>query len=135
MMRFGFIILIISLFVLAGCESDPPKIAFADVDMEFADAGSGEKLFNQSSNGAPTCMSCHIVEGESRGIGPSLAGIASVAGERVEGQNAEEYLYWSIVRPARHLVSGYSNVMYATYDDAYEPADIGDLIAYMLTLE
>lgn len=103
--------------------------------MSVADAGSGEKLFNQSSNGAPTCASCHVIEGASNGIGPSLAGIATAAGNRVNGQDATTYLYWSIVRPARFLVGGFSNVMFVGYDEAYESADIADLIAYLQTLE
>ena len=135
-MRLGLILVLLCSLVLAGCgESDPPTIALEDIDMSVADAGSGEKLFSQSSNGAPTCISCHAVEGTNRGIGPSLAGIATVAGNRINGQDDVAYLYWSIVRPARFLVGGYSNVMYADYDTAYEPADIADLIAYLQTLE
>ena len=130
-----FIAVMMCLLILAGCESDPPKTPFSDIDMSVADAGSGEKLFGQSNNGAPNCVSCHAVEGESGGIGPSLAGMAEVAGTRVNGQSAEEYLYWSIVRPSNYLVPGYSNVMYADYETTLEAADIADVIAYILTLE
>ena len=128
------IVFVVSLLVLAGCESDPPKVPFSELDFSLADAGSGEKLFNQSSNGAPTCVSCHALDG-SKGIGPPLDGIAGLAGSRVNGQRAEEYLYLSIVRPAGHLVGGFSNVMYAEYEDAFEPLDIADLIAYLMSLE
>ena len=72
--------------------------------------------------------------GESSGIGNSLAGLAKVAGQRVSGQTAEEYLYWSILRPGRYLNAGYANVMYGRYEDSLEPADLADLIAYMLSL-
>lgn len=131
-----YCVFVIMIIMLAGCgEVEPPKILFDDIDFEFADAGSGEKLFGQSNNGAPNCVSCHTLEAGGGGIGPSLAGIGATAGNRVSGQSAEEYLYWSIVRPSQHLVAGYSNVMYATYEDAYEAADLGDLIAYMLTIE
>lgn len=133
-MRYFMLLLI--LFALTGCgEVDPPKILFDDIDFKLADAGSGEKLFGQSNDGAPNCVSCHKLEEGGGGIGPSLAGIGTAAGNRVNGQSAEEYLYWSIVRPSQHLVTGYSNVMYATYEDAYEAADIGDLIAYLMTIE
>lgn len=137
-MRFGTLILALLCFVLVGCGADePPNNLLSDIDMSFADAGSGEKLYNQSSNGAPTCASCHVVEDGSRGggIGPSLVGIANEADSRVSSQDATEYLYWSIIRPARHLVVGYSNVMFTGYDKAYEAADIADLIAYMQTLD
>ncbi len=136
-MRFGTLMLVLLCFVLVGCGADePPKNLLSDIDMSVADAGSGEKLFNQSSNGAPTCASCHGVEdGGGGGIGPSLVGIANEADSRVNGQESTEYLYWSIIRPARHLVVGYSNVMFTGYDEAYETADIADLIAYMQTLD
>lgn len=134
-MRFSILLLLGMSLFLVGCESEPPQILFDEIDMTVADAGSGEKLFSQSTNGAPTCASCHVVDSTAGGIGPSLAGIASTAGDRVDGEEAVEYLYWSIVSPARHLVTGYSNVMYTNYDEAYVAADIADLIAYMQTLE
>jgi len=131
-----WVALLISLMMLSGCESEPPKIAFDELDLSVADAGSGEKLFGQANNDAPSCASCHSVEGSGGGdIGPSLAGIANVAGERVDGQSAEEFLYWSILRPSKHLTAGYSNLMYANYEDALEAADIADLIAYLMTLK
>ena len=136
-MRYTMLIaFFISLMVLSGCESEPPKIAFDEIDLSVADAGSGEKLFGQSNGDAPTCASCHRVEGSGGGdIGPSLAGIANIAGDRVDGQSAEEFLYWSILRPSKHLTAGYSNLMYANYEDALEAADIADLIAYLMTLK
>ena len=61
--------------------------------------------------------------------------MANVAAARVAGQSAREYLYWSILRPGRYVVAGYSNIMYAGYEERLEAADIADLIAYLLTLE
>ena len=127
-------ILLLAALVMSACSADAPRIAFDELDFGLADAGSGEKLFNQSNREAPACAACHSVSGESSGIGNSLAGIADVAAERVAGQSAEEYLYWSILRPGRHLVAGYSNIMYAAYEDSLEAADVADLIAYLLTL-
>lgn len=127
-------ILLLAALVISACSADAPRIAFDELDFELADAGSGEKLFNQSNREAPACAACHSVSGESSGIGNSLAGIGDVAAERVAGQSAEEYLYWSILRPGRHLVAAYSNIMYADYEDSLEAADVADLIAYLLTL-
>ncbi len=125
----------LSLLLLSGCRADPPRIALADLDFGLADAGSGEKLFNQSNNEAPACSACHSLAGESSGIGNSLAGIAALAGGRVPGQSAEEYLYWSILRPGQYLLAGYSNLMYSRYEEGLEPADLADLIAFLLTLD
>ena len=104
------------------------------LDFDLADAGSGEKLYGQSNNDAPACAACHAIDGVSTGIGNALAGLATVAAERVAGQSAAEYLYWSILRPGQHLVAGYSNLMYADYENSLEAADLADLIAYLLTL-
>lgn len=127
-------LLVFLALCLAACAADPPRIAFEAVDFALADAGSGEKLFSQSNNEAPACAACHSVSGESSGIGNSLARIANIAAERVASQSAEEYLYWSILRPGKHLVAGYANTMYAGYEDSLEAADLADLIAYLLSL-
>ena len=130
---FGLVLALVIL-LLSACTTAPPRIALADLDFGLADPGSGEKLYNQSKNEAPACSACHSITGENSGIGNSLAGVAAVAGARVRGQSAEEFLYWSILRPGQHLVAGYANLMYADYDESLEPADLADLIAYLLTL-
>ena len=134
--RYGLSLAIVALAVLfaSGCSAEAPRIAFQELDFALADAGSGEKLFHQSNNDAPACAACHAISGESSGIGNSLAGIAGLSAGRVAGQSAEEYLYWSILRPGQHLVAGYADTMYADYEDSLETADVADLIAYLLTL-
>lgn len=121
--------------LLAACSANPPRIPFDSLDFALADAGSGQKLYDQSNSEAPACSACHSISGASSGIGNSLAGLANVAADRVNGQSAQQYLYWSILRPGQYLVAGYSNLMYADYEDSLEAADIADLIAYLLTLE
>lgn len=133
-LRFSLAIVALTALLVSGCGADAPRIAFEELDFALADAGSGEKLFNQSNNEAPACAACHSISGESSSIGNSLEGIAGLAAGRVPGQSAEEYLYWSILRPGRHLVAGYANIMYARYEDSLEAADIADLIAYLLSL-
>lgn len=125
---------LMGLLLLAACSAEPPRITFDSLAFDLADAGSGEKLFNQSNKDAPACSACHPVSGTSSSIGNSLAGLTAVAAERVAGQSAAEYLYWSILRPGQHLVAGYSNLMYADYEDSLEAADLADLLAYLLTL-
>lgn len=126
--------LLISLVLLAACQSKPAQIAFADLPLDQADAGSGEKLFQQTHGTAPACNLCHTTEGNST-VGPALAGIARIAANRVNGQSAEEYLYWSIIQPSKYIVAGYSNLMYADYEKHLNAADIADIIAYLMTLE
>ncbi len=131
---FVWLAIVLSL-LLSSCSADLPRVALADLDFDLADAGSGEKLFNQSNNEAPACSACHSLTGQSSGMGNSLAGIAALAGGRVAGQSAEEYLYWSILRPGQYLLAGYSNLMYSRYEESLEPADLADLIAFLLTLD
>ncbi len=128
-------LLVFLTLMLSACSAGSPRISFDALDFALADAGSGEKLFNQSNNEAPACSTCHSVTGEQSSIGNSLAGLAGAAEDRVAGQSAAEYLYWSVLRPGRYLVAGYSNIMYADYEDRLEAPDLADLIAYMLTLE
>ncbi len=125
---------LLGALLLAACSVEPPRLAFDSLDFALADAGSGEKLYNQSNNEAPACAACHSIDGAGSGIGNSLAGLADVAADRVAGQSAQEYLYWSVLRPGQHLVAGYSNLMYADYEDSLQAADSADLIAYLLTL-
>lgn len=104
-----------------------------------SEAAAGEALFNQTLQiaRAPTCKTCHVVEPDAEPVvGPSLHGIASVAGSRVPGQSAEEYLRESIVDPDAYIVEGYqSGIMARTYDQLLTPEQIDSLVAYMLTLE
>ena len=130
-----WLLLAFCAIALSACAPADPRVGFDALDFALADPGSGEKLFNQSNDEAPACAACHTLTGADSGIGNSLAGLAPIAGQRVSGQSAQEYLYWSILRPARHLVAGYANIMYADYEDSLEAADIADLIAYLLTLD
>jgi len=125
------ITLLVVLLLLAACA--PPATRHTFESLPQGDPGSGEKLFAQSNGDAPACSSCHSIDG-SPNTGPSLRGIGEMAESRVADERAEEYLFYSIVRPARYMVRGYSNLMYDRYDEQFEAADIADLIAYMLTL-
>jgi len=120
--------------LLAACNTEAPKIVFKDIPFDQADAGSGEKIFQQSNNSAPACTTCHTTDGSVK-IGPSFAGFAERAASRVNGLSAEEYAYWSIIRPAKYIVAGYSNLMYAEYEKHLTAADIADIIAYLLTFK
>jgi cytochrome c2 len=92
------------------------------------DPADGELVFEENG-----CDSCHSLEEGVDGAGPSLAGIANIAAERVEGQSAEEYLYEAIVNPSAHIVEGYNDIMPA-YDTLGEQ-NLNDLIAYLMTLD
>lgn len=95
--------------------------------MSGADAALGERLVRETD-----CASCHLT-GDGR-TAPLFDGLAPVAGQRPPSHSAEVYLYEAIVSPAAHLVEGYANAMPSDYGKRYSPADLGHMIAYLLTL-
>ncbi len=117
------------VFVLAACKSDSPRISFDD--LPEGNPESGAQLFLQSVNDAPACSECHELT-TVNGKAPGMSGYGARAGSRVDGENAREYTFHSIVQPPRHVVSGFSNVMYNDYDKKLTPQDIADLIAFLL---
>ncbi|PJF21507.1 MAG: hypothetical protein CUN56_10710 [Phototrophicales bacterium] len=122
-------LLILVLFGV-GCQStqDPAQAVNA---LPVGDAERGSLLFQQSIGGAPTCASCHTLN-DQRLTGPGLAGYGERAATTVSGQSAEVYTYQAIVRPAAHVVAGYSNIMYTEYSRKLNQQQIADLIAFLL---
>lgn len=92
-----------------------------------ADATIGERLITETD-----CATCHLT-GEGRAA-PLLDGLASVAGARRPPLSAEQYVYEAIVLPAAHLVEGYANAMPNDYGERFSLADLGHMMAYLLTL-
>ena len=120
------------LIVLAACS--PDELDFAYDDLPPGDPARGAELYAESVSGGASCLSCHSLDG-AKGAGPPLDGYAGVAGERVDGRSAEAYTFESLLRPSKHLVRGYSNIMPSDYAEKLSRQDIADLIAYMLTLQ
>jgi hypothetical protein len=53
----------------------------------------------------------------------------------VPGLSAGEYLRQSILQPSEHIRPGaWKNVMLETYASQLSEQDVGDLVAYLLTL-
>ena len=120
---FQFIFLII-LPVVCGVESSPPPTPTLS-----ALAIKGKQVFSAE------CARCHAVSDDTVIVGPSLAGIADRAGERVEGVTAEGYLLQSIVAPNRYVVDGYSELMPADLGKKLTGEDVDAVVAYLLTLQ
>lgn len=81
------------------------------------------------------CATCHAVEGETVMVGPSLAGIAERAAERVEGMDAYEYIHNSILHPNDYVVEGFvENLMPQTYAEVFTEEEIDQIIQYLLSL-
>jgi cytochrome c2 len=121
--------------ILAGCAAssgaDAGDASAAETSA-VGDAEAGRSVYETGGSSLIPCASCHTLDGTAL-IGPSLQGIAGVAGTRVPGQSAVEYLRASIVRPSAYVVEGYDDLMTKTYGDTLSEQEINDLIAFMLT--
>lgn len=92
----------------------------------------GSTWFHQAP---ANCVSCHSLEPGVVIVGPSLAGIATRAGERVAGLSAAEYLRQSMIEPSAHVVEGFEDVMAKNLAEVLSGEQITDLVAFLLTLE
>lgn len=100
------------------------------------DPVSGAALFKQTSLGnGPGCATCHSLEPDVRLIGPSHAGIAGRAGDRISGLSAEEYIRQSISEPDAFVVEEFDGMMYQNYQEELTEEQINDLVAFLLTLK
>lgn len=81
------------------------------------------------------CSTCHSLTPDVVLVGPSLAGIATRAADRVPGQSAEAYLRNSILHPGDYVVDGFNNVMAQNLGEVLDSDQINNIIAFLLTLE
>ena len=123
---------IILLLTTAACSGSSTGAASGD-SLPPGDATRGAALFTQSIKGAPSCSTCHTLDGSTL-VGPSLKGYAAVASTRVEGMSAADYTRNSILQPAAFVVSGFANLMYGQFAQQLTPQQTADLVAYLLTL-
>jgi mono/diheme cytochrome c family protein len=121
--------LLFLLLLLAACTGEKASKPVPTPDLSKAE-GRGEVLF------VTHCATCHAVKGDRKIVGPSLAGIAIRAGERVPGENAEVYLYESILSPDTYLVEGFvEGSMKQDFASVLTTENVDDLIAYLMTLK
>ncbi len=109
-----------------------------DVQTSSSDSlvSQGEAIFRNGVNGAPPCITCHLLDKGAAGVGPSLLGLSEVAGSRVAGLSAEDYVRQSILQPNDYLVEGYiAGVMYQGYAGQLQTSDVDALVAYVLSLK
>ncbi|OUC06804.1 hypothetical protein RY27_18755 [Litorilinea aerophila] len=84
------------------------------------------------------CAGCHNLDepqtDTNRGpVGPNLGNLHEVAGEMVPGQDAETYVYTSIVDPNAFIVPGYNaNIMPQNFADQMSEEEIRGLVQWLL---
>ncbi len=105
----------------------------------------GQAVFGQAP---PGCFACHSTAPGVNLVGPSLAGIAATAAERIRGTDYKGkatdpagYLRESIVEPNAFLVPGPTfsssgqSMMPAGFGQSLPPAQVDALVAYLMTLK
>jgi mono/diheme cytochrome c family protein len=92
----------------------------------------GQKLFS----GMPgNCATCHSLQANVTIIGPSLAGVASRAAERINGLTARQYIELSIIKPGEYVVEGYTNLMPPNLGKSLSSEQLNDLVEFLLTFQ
>lgn len=96
----------------------------------MAGAPSGEVLFLSKG-----CSGCHSIDGvaESASQGPDLTHVAQVAGKRVLGLSAEEYVRQSVREPQAFLVPGFAGGFVEMPTLPLAEDEIDSLVAFLLT--
>ena len=107
--------------------SGEPRPSFAAASPE----AKGEALFS----GKGRCSSCHSLAEGVTIVGPSLAGIASIAASRVEGMDAKTYLVQSVLRPDAYRPPGFEQkLMDSSLAKSLSSQELDDIVAYLLSL-
>jgi nitric oxide reductase subunit C len=100
-----------------------------------ADTGGDPALARGRVIFGQRCASCHSLEPDVIIVGPSMAGVAERAGQRVSDQSAEEYMRNSILNPSDYVVEGFADVMQKNLADVLSSQDVDAVIAYLIGLE
>ena len=116
-------LLVSGLFLAAcgGTEADPAATSDPTIV-------AGKRLFQRH------CASCHALEPEAVVVGPSLAGIAARAGNRMPNYDARQYIELSILHPNAYLVAGFDDLMPSTLGKELTGEELDTLVGYLLTL-
>lgn len=80
------------------------------------------------------CNACHAGPNAGR-LAPPHAEVAALASERRPPLTAAGYVYESILFPGIFVVEGYQNNMPRIYADQLTDAELGDIMAYLLSVE
>lgn len=122
------VIVLVLVLLVMGCGND------ADDDAKGPTleptAAAGRQVFRTH------CASCHAVDGDRVVVGPSLDGLASRAGGRVEDLDAEAYIYQSITAPNEYVVDGFTGgAMPQNFAVDLTSEEVNQLVTYLLTLK
>ena len=122
------------VFVVAS-EAPPPTPAVVVVDIEAEAAAllaGGDAARGQQLVVSKQCVNCHIYAAGQ--AAPGWNGLADRIADRQPPLSPAAYLYESITDPSAYLVEGFAPAMPQNFKDTLTSAEIGDIMAYLLTL-
>lgn len=125
-MKYVALCLTIAALILVACFTTPEVSATPTLDTVQQQGQSVFKL---------RCAQCHALTPDTVVIGPSLAGIATRAADRVEGYSAQEYLETSILAPKKYLVEDFMDTMPTNFGKELTSDELTALVAYLMTLK
>lgn len=117
--------------IAAQAEATPELTASLYADevaavLKEADAQRGSALVEQYG-----CVVCHRLANNK--IAPPFEGIAERGATRRAPLSASAYIYESILHPLAFVVEGYNPAMPQNFRERLTDAELGDIIAYLLT--
>ncbi|WP_054492368.1 c-type cytochrome [Ardenticatena maritima] len=119
----AFVAFVLMLTACGGGTTTPPTPTLDPV------AARGKRIFSQH------CAACHSLSPDTIIVGPSLAGIATRAAERVPGMDARTYIEQSILKPDAYIVEGFPNAMPNEFGKKLSGEELDALVHFLLTLQ
>ena len=120
------LITVFLLLALVACSSQAPSPTPTLLALE----SKGQIVFKNY------CSNCHSTSSETVIVGPSLVGIATRGGDRIEGMDAQAYIRDSILNPNAYTVDSFpEGIMPLNMKDALSSEDLDAVVAYLLTLK
>ena len=125
-MKIKDLIFIFIAFLLAACSNTPAQpIPTLDPVQQQGQS----VVFNLR------CAQCHALTRDTVVIGPSLAGVATRAANRMDGYDAEAYIEHSILFPGDYIVEGFTDTMPTNFGKELTSAELAGVVAYLMTLK
>jgi len=124
-MKFKVTFIFLVTMVLAACSpGETPTPTLTPQQQQ------GQAVFNLR------CAQCHATVPDTVVIGPSLYGIATRAGTRVEGYDAEAYIERSILVPTDYIVEGFTDVSMPTnFGKELTSEELNAVVSYLMTFK
>jgi len=124
-MKYKISLFLLAAIVLAACSatSSAPAPTLDAVQQ------TGQAVYNLR------CAQCHALAPDTIVIGPSMAGIATRAANRVDGYDAEAYIEHSILTPGDYIVDGFTDTMPTNFGKELTSAELTGVVAFLMTLK